>query len=594
VCGLATVLLLTVTASAEYFVVPTDVELIANAEAVAIVKVKEIHSAFAGELDIVTNIDVEPELVLKGNIDPNATLRIVEPGGEVGSSIKLVSVAPRYWTENRALIFLTRENGEWRTWGASLGKFDFVQDAAGRELAVRWATPGHVATLWTPDGQPHFEKRRDANLFLTYIRELLALGGTPKTPARPVVDSDAETVEVDYFVAAPAEPLTTPFAWDPAANGAVYPPSAYTYGNFRWTAFDEGNSVTFRTNGSQPGFDSVGAAQRGLAAWTNDPGSNVSYLYGGTSRAGFVGDEQNTIVYNQSSGVPAGAIAYAQWWGGGEHEYKNETFITIVEGDVIVKSNLSISQKVFDEAITHELGHTLGFRHSDQGTPSTSQAVMASSLTGAFGATLAAWDIEAVRTVYEGASSPALGTPGNLIATATSATTIFIDWNGVANATEYRLERSVNDGPFNLVATPSATSYTDSNRSPNTTYVYRVQAVGGSGTSPSAFSNRDHATTIVFTDDPLVPGDTIKAVHLTELRTAVNAVRAAAGLAPAGWTDSNPLGKTVRAVHIMELRNALSPALSALGKTATFSDGTLGAGDPIKAVHFQEIRNLVK
>jgi hypothetical protein len=362
VCGLAAVLFLTVSASAEYFIVPSDTELITNAEAIAIVKVTAIHSAFAGEKNIVTNIDVEPELVLKGDFDRSAPVRIVEPGGVVGTQIMVVSAAPRYWIDNRALVFLTREDGEWRTWGASLGKFDFVRDAAGRELAVRWATPGHDPSLWTPEGQPHQEKLRDARLFLEFVRELLFAGGAPKTPDRPAIASTSVAAEPDYFVAHPAGELTAPFAWDPAATGA-FPPSAYTQGNFRWSVFDEGGSVTFRVSGTQPNFDSVGAAQRGLAAWTNDPGSNVSYVYGGTSTAGFTGDGQNTIVYNQSSGVPAGAIAYAQWFGGETHEYENEIFYSIVEGDVIVKSNLSVSAKVFDEAITHELGHTLGFRH---------------------------------------------------------------------------------------------------------------------------------------------------------------------------------------------------------------------------------------
>ncbi|HEY0156309.1 MAG TPA: M57 family metalloprotease [Thermoanaerobaculia bacterium] len=600
--GLAALLFLATPLSAEYFVVPTDVELIMKADVVAIVEVTGIHGSFAGDYDIVTNIDVEPELVLKGEVDRTEPLRIVEPGGEVGSQLKIVSAAPRYWVGNRALVFLTREGDGWRTWGASLGKFDFVRDGSGRELAVRWATPGHEASLWRPDGQPHFEQRRDAALFLAYIRQLVNdRSREDQTPARRVIGSNAEVSEAEYVVAESNEPLTVPFAWDPAAD-AVYPPSAYTHGNFRWIAFDSGQTVTFNTNGVQPGYDSIGAAQRGLAAWTNDSGSNVRYVYGTDTDDPFKGDRKNTIVYNQSTGVPEGAIAYAQWFGDDDatqppvdkHVYEGETFVTIVEGDVIVRSNLSVSQKVFDEAITHELGHTLGLRHSDQGTPESTQAVMRSVLTGLYGATLGPWDIEAVRTVYKGTTGPAVGTPANLVATANSSTTIAVTWSAAANATSYRLERSVNNGAFALVATVSTTSYTDTGRAPNTTYLYRVQAVGASGTTPSAFSNVDHATTVAFTDASIVPGMTIRAVHLTELRTAVNAVRASVGLAPAAWTDANPAGVRVKAVHIRELRNALSPALTELGRTATFTDPGLDAGDVVKAIHFQEIRNLVR
>jgi hypothetical protein len=72
----------------------------------------------------------------------------------------------------------------------------------------------------------------------------------------------------------------------------------------------------------------------------------------------------------------------------------------------------------------------------------------------------------------------------------------------------------------------------------NTTYLYQVREVDGSN-NVGPPSNLDLATTILFTDDPVVARSTvIKAVHLTELRTAVNAVRAAAGLSPATFTDT--------------------------------------------------------
>jgi Dual-action HEIGH metallo-peptidase len=597
VCGLAAVLFLTVTASAEYYVVPRDVELIADAEVIAIVRVKEIASVLVGERRIVTNIDVEPEDVLKGDIDRNELLRIVEPGGRVDGKIMMVSASPHYWIDNRALVFLTREEEGWRTWGAALGKFDFVIDTAGRELAVRFATAEDAASLWSPDGKPHEERLRDSRLFIEYIRTFVLENRQPKVPDRLTADS-ADTAHAadpapNYFVEPAPGKLSTPSGWDAvvALGATAFPPSAYTQGPFRWLAFETG-SVTFRSNGDQPGYDEVGAAQRALAAWTNDPGSNVVYLYGGTTDAGFEEDGENTIAYNRSTGVPAGAIAFAQWFGGEEHQYKGEMFFSIFEGDVIVRSNLSVSAKVFDEAITHELGHTLGFRHSDTGTPASDAAVMRSSLTGNFGATLGPWDIDAVRTVYDPSVKAVRFAPSNLVARATSTTTVLVTWNVPLDAVAYQVERSVNDGAFTRIATVTDNSYTDTGRTPNTTYVYRVRAIREND-SVTGYSNRDHATTLLFTDDPLAPGDPIKAVHLTELRVAVNAVRAAAGLAAATWTDPNPLGAPVKAVHITELRAALAPALTELGKTAAFSDG-VAPGNLVRAAHFQEIRELVK
>jgi hypothetical protein len=584
------------TALAEFYVVPTDDALIASSRAIVIGTVTEIQSEFADNGDIVTNIDVDIERVLKGAPRITGSLRLVEPGGVIGTQVMLVSAAPQYWVGNRAMIFLTQtRDGQWRTHGASLGKFDFVDDARGRGLAVRWAVAHEDPSLWRADGKPHDEKLRDSARFLAYVeRAARTLEDKPFDRIEPS-ETRESAGEADYFIEEPVADLTEPRAWQPSAN-ATYPPSAYTQGSFRWELFDKSGSVVFKASGVQPNYDYLGAAQRGLAAWTNDPGSNVAYLYGGTTTAGFVNDNQNTIVFNSAGDVPAGALAYAKWYGGTTHVYKGETFVSISEGDVVMKQNPGVSQKVFDEAITHELGHTLGFRHSDQGTPSSTQAVMKAVLTGQYGAALGPWDIEAVRTVYEGTSSPTVpGAPANLIATATSNSSVTITWNAVTGVAGYNLERAVNvNGPWNPVASPTGTSYTDSGLSAGFTYLYRVFARNSSG-GVSTASNIDHATTILFTDDPLVPRSTVvKAIHLTQLRQAVNAVRVAAGLGATTYTDPNPTRVQVKQVHINELRNALTPALAALGKAAVYSEPVVSRGTPIRAIHFQEIRNMTK
>ena len=185
-----------------------------------------------------------------------------------------------------------------------------------------------------------------------------------------------------------------------------FPPSAYLMGGttkFRWDVFDRGGSVSYRISGSQPGYDSNGAAQRSVAAWTNDPGSNINAAIGGTTSAGFTQDGVSAIVFNSSSAVPAGAIGYSQIFSGGTHSYKGETFYTINEGDVVMRSGLAVSASVFEEAVAHELGHSLGFRHSNEGTPSSSAAIMNSVVSGAYGANLQAWDREAAGHVYTAA-----------------------------------------------------------------------------------------------------------------------------------------------------------------------------------------------
>jgi hypothetical protein len=185
----------------------------------------------------------------------------------------------------------------------------------------------------------------------------------------------------------------------------------------------------------------------------------------------------------------------------------------------------------------------------------------------------------------------ALQTPSPLVATASGTTSVNVSWTAVPGANHYEVWRSANASAFAVVSSPSGTAFTDSTVSANTTYLYRVRATGGGDTS--AFSNIDAATTIVFTDDPLVALTTkVKAVHLTQLRTAVNAMRAAAGLSPLGSDATIAIGLPVRAQHITDLRTALNAARTAIGlPTLTYTDPTPTI---IKAVHVQQLRNAVK
>lgn len=188
--------------------------------------------------------------------------------------------------------------------------------------------------------------------------------------------------------------------------------------------------------------------------------------------------------------------------------------------------------------------------------------------------------------------------PAALVATAQTATSIGLTWVAATGATQYEIWRASNGASSTLLTTLGVvTSFTDSTVTGGRAYVYRARALFSA--SPSTFSNSDLATTVIFTDDVLVATTTrVKAVHLTELRTAVNAVRITAGLAATTWV-SDPVvtaGTTfIRKAHIEELRNALTPALTGLGFSAPpFTDPTLVLGGVIKAAHVQELRNAVK
>jgi hypothetical protein len=100
-----------------------------------------------------------------------------------------------------------------------------------------------------------------------------------------------------------------------------------------------------------------------------------------------------------------------------------------------------------------------------------------------------------------------------------------------------------------------------------------------------------------FTDDPLMPGVTaVKAVHITELRSRIDSLRAANGLAAYGWTDPtlSPDETVIRAVHILDLREALRQVYVALGQPApAYDDPGLAPGTTVRAVHIQQLRTYV-
>ena len=128
-----------------------------------------------------------------------------------------------------------------------------------------------------------------------------------------------------------------------------------------------------------------------------------------------------------------------------------------------------------------------------------------------------------------------------------------------------------------------------------TVTVTATDAGGSSGTATQSFG-----VTVLqpFTDDPIVAGETpIRAVHITELRTRIDGLRAAAGLGRFAWTDPVLRAGVTRArlVHLTELRSALAEAYEAADRPAPrWTDASPVEGTtPIRAVHVTELRDAV-
>lgn len=163
-----------------------------------------------------------------------------------------------------------------------------------------------------------------------------------------------------------------------------------------------------------------------------------------------------------------------------------------------------------------------------------------------------------------------------------------LDWTRVRAAT-VRIPASMPPGTYFLgVAYDSGT---DSNADNNATDAWdatRITIVPGTG-GPGGGT---------FTDDPIVPGTTVvKAVHITELRDRIDALRGNHGLSAFPWTDRTIIsGVTrIRGVHLTELRAALDGAYDAARLSRPPYTGTVLAGSTgIRAVHINELRRAVE
>lgn len=192
--------------------------------------------------------------------------------------------------------------------------------------------------------------------------------------------------------------------------------------------------------------------------------------------------------------------------------------------------------------------------------------------------------------------------PANVVATAIAATTVRLSWTGVANATAYEIYGRAPDAggfgtptrynlPPGLIGNTGTLTY-DVTQPAGTAYLYKILAVADS--TKSADSNVDVATTVLFTDDPLLTGTTIKAVHLSEVRTAMAALRLQAALGPASVTDGSLSGTIIKSVHVTELQSQIQEARNAILLPTLMFSTTAAAGTTVARTEIMELRNAVK
>jgi hypothetical protein len=426
------------------FVVPSDRAMVDRSHAVVVALVLDSHAqaTAVGGIETVTTLSVQE--VIKGDIT-ESTVDVHEPGGALRGRGLVIPGAPRFVPGDRVLLFLRSTEKGWATTDLALGKFDFRTDSAGNDVLLRT----DEVKGWDLDGKPHVEHPRAAASFLEFLRQ----------EARGIHGN------ADYS----SSPAVTSFSTYAAATS--YSPTTYTMASQsnsdtgeRWAIFPSQVSwYNQNTLSGAPG-GGVTAIQSADATWTNDAASNINYVYIGQNSAATGGlqtsDKINGVRFEvnlSSYGAPpyscssGGTIAIGGFWTSGTtntHPTTGETFNTITEGDVDANQGLAACPSFtnsgdFNTALTHELGHTLGFRHSNQdrlggACPSTfecsSTAVMNSILVHGLNGALQTWDVHAADAVYPSltsCTSPSITSgPSSVTINAGSSTTLSVTATG--------------------------------------------------------------------------------------------------------------------------------------------------------------------
>jgi hypothetical protein len=425
-------LLIAGAAMATSFIVPTDEQMVLKSHAVVVGTVESSfvrHGGPDGAARIETVYEVRVERTLKGVIGPRQTVEVVSPGGELDGFGVYVPGAPRMAEGQRVLLFLTRQKGHWETTDLMLGKFRFAYSNAGHSLLLRDTDDPEVES-WPADAAGNGPARSEEG-FLRFI-DAVAHGRKGET---------------NYLVAKPdlppalSEPSSRRFL--PSLMGASYSAASYTQvgtgpGGVRWPTVDIAAGLNFRRHTGCTGCDPTGAdslINNGMASWNNDCPSAINLLNAGTTTSaagatnancGNVCDLLNVIEFGDPNSTVLGT-----WAGSGTIAITTIVFTTapdsagtgfrqIFDADIVFQNGYLPSEPSAPTAATHELGHAIGWRHSNA-APSTpnDSVVSCNSLNedctpgntaimfwtvGGFGYTLQAWDQSAAALVYPGGS----------------------------------------------------------------------------------------------------------------------------------------------------------------------------------------------
>ena len=435
------------------YVVPPDDVFIRKSDTIVVARAITSYTTQTPEADIQTITEFSVSDSLKGFAA--RTLRVAVPGGSINGRIKMIGGAPSFDAGEEYLLFLKmRASGDTILSDFGLGVFTF-KDEVGHRLVQRTAE----IFGWNLDGSEHREIRRDADRFIAYIRSEVR-GDHP--PADYAVAGTVVPEPERQFQ--PKTDVVTALSF----TGNSYMLDCGGGTGCAWAGFPVGWNQGNTESGAPGSPAGKTAITTGFSSW-NGTGVGINYVYS-TSNANTNGildpaDHVNNIVFEKNLGTPyscAGGGLLGQ--GGintasGTHNHNGESYFTSTEGDVSMNAGIAncttlFTSGNFNSALTHELGHTLGFRHADKtragnascsGDPSldcSSHAIMTAVVTNGLNGALQTWDTSAAQTVYgngpactvpsisaqPSGSTITQGNSANLSVTASGTATLQYQW----------------------------------------------------------------------------------------------------------------------------------------------------------------------
>jgi hypothetical protein len=360
----------------------------------------------------VTDWLISVDRVLKGAV-PDGAIVLRVPGGETPSGeILKIYGAPEFREGERVLLFLRepRESGVYEVLHFMQGAFHELQGER-RTIALQDFSGVDVR----PKRSGHLTRPARLRDFSEFERWIEDRSDGVERPASYLFEPSAEDLQ------SVSEGFTL------FVSGGL---------NVRWFEFDSGVSVAWRNSGSQPGLSGGGVTelQRAMAAWNNESTTPVRYAHAGTSSSttGLTSrDSQNVVLIGDPTGeiegfdcASGGTLARGGWWGLSKGTFDGRQFVRIVEADVVINDGIeclfpstSNRSKYMERLFGHELGHTLGIRHSSENVnePNSTlkNALMYYTLSrfDTRGARLNSDDVKALQTLYRKGGAGGGGTP---------------------------------------------------------------------------------------------------------------------------------------------------------------------------------------